>query len=65
LRLLPFAEPSPARIKFALRRIGLIDSPEPRLPMTPVSDSPTARIDYEIARWEALKVSPEESQGLP
>ena len=42
-----FAEPSPAPIKHWLWRIGLIDSPEMRLPMTPVSESLAVRIDRE------------------
>ena len=45
-----FAEPSPAPIKHWLWRIGLIDSPEVRLPMTGVSGTLAARIDAEIAR---------------
>jgi 4-hydroxy-tetrahydrodipicolinate synthase len=45
-----FAEPSPAPIKHWLWRIGLIDSPEVRLPMTQVSDALAARIDAEIQR---------------
>ena len=45
-----FAEPSPAPIKHWLWRVGLIDSPEVRLPMTQVSDALAARIDAEIAR---------------
>lgn len=45
-----FAEPSPAPIKHGLWRAGLIDSPELRLPMTPVSDGLAARIDREFAR---------------
>ena len=45
-----FAEPSPAPIKHWLWRTGLIDSPELRLPMTPVSDELAARIDREIER---------------
>lgn len=45
-----FAEPSPAPIKHWLWRTGLIDSPELRLPMTPVSDGLAARIDREFAR---------------
>ena len=49
-----FAEPSPAPIKHWLWRIGLIDSPELRLPMMPASDSLARRIDAEIARMKAL-----------
>jgi 4-hydroxy-tetrahydrodipicolinate synthase len=45
-----FTEPSPAPIKHYLWRTGLIDSPELRLPMTPVSSGLAARIDREIAR---------------
>jgi 4-hydroxy-tetrahydrodipicolinate synthase len=45
-----FVEPSPAPIKHWLWRTGLIDSPEQRLPMTPVSEGLAARIDREIAR---------------
>ncbi len=40
-----FAEPSPGPIKHWLWRTGLIDSPEMRLPMVPVSDELAARID--------------------
>ena len=43
-----FAEPSPAPIKYWLWRIGLIDSPEVRLPMTQVTDALAARIDARI-----------------
>ncbi len=45
-----FAEPSPAPIKHWLWRIGLIDSPELRLPMTPISEDLATRIDQQIAR---------------
>jgi 4-hydroxy-tetrahydrodipicolinate synthase len=44
-----FAEPSPAPIKHWLWRVGLIDSPEVRLPMTPISDDLAARIEHAIA----------------
>jgi 4-hydroxy-tetrahydrodipicolinate synthase len=40
-----FAEPSPAPIKHWLWRIGLIDSPEVRLPMTTVTAGLADRID--------------------
>ena len=49
-----FAEPSPAPIKQWLWRAGLIDSPEVRLPITPVSEGLAARIDQEIERMQAL-----------
>jgi 4-hydroxy-tetrahydrodipicolinate synthase len=44
-----FSEPSPAPIKHCLWRMGLIDSPELRLPMTPVSGSLATTLDREIA----------------
>jgi 4-hydroxy-tetrahydrodipicolinate synthase len=43
-----FAEPSPAPIKHWLWRAGLIDSPEVRLPMTPVTAALAARIDQAV-----------------
>ena len=45
-----FAEPSPAPIKHWLARAGLIDSPEVRLPMTPVTDALAARLAQEMER---------------
>jgi 4-hydroxy-tetrahydrodipicolinate synthase len=45
-----FQEPNPAPIKHWLWRTGLIDSPELRLPMVPVSAGLAARIDGEVAR---------------
>ncbi len=45
-----FAEPSPAPIKHWLWRIGLIDSPEVRLPMLQVSEQFAARIGHEVER---------------
>jgi 4-hydroxy-tetrahydrodipicolinate synthase len=45
-----FSEPSPAPIKYWLWRIGLIDSAEVRLPMTPVSKELAVQIDQEIER---------------
>jgi 4-hydroxy-tetrahydrodipicolinate synthase len=45
-----FTEPSPAPIKHWLWHIGLIDSPELRLPMTPISSALAGRIDQEIER---------------
>lgn len=43
-----FAEPSPGPIKYWLWRTGLIDSPEMRLPMVPVSAELAQRIDQAI-----------------
>jgi 4-hydroxy-tetrahydrodipicolinate synthase len=48
-----FTEPSPAPIKHWLWRAGLIDSPEVRLPMVPVSDGLAHRIDRELERLRA------------
>jgi 4-hydroxy-tetrahydrodipicolinate synthase len=45
-----FTEPSPAPIKHWLWRAGLIDSPEVRLPMIPVSYGLAARIGQEMER---------------
>ena len=50
LARLLFAEPNPAPIKHWLWRAGLIDSPELRLPMMPVSDALAARISAEMTR---------------
>lgn len=44
-----FAEPSPAPIKHWLWKAGLIDSPEVRLPMTPVSEALAGRIARAVA----------------
>ena len=59
-----FAEPSPAPIKHYLWRTGLIDSPELRLPMAPITDTLAARIDHHIAHaplvptWPACRQHP-------
>jgi 4-hydroxy-tetrahydrodipicolinate synthase len=45
-----FSEPSPGAIKHWLWRTGLIDSPEMRLPMVPVSAELAARIEAALAR---------------
>jgi 4-hydroxy-tetrahydrodipicolinate synthase len=50
LTQLLFSEPSPAPIKHWLKRSGLIESPELRLPMTEVSAGLAARLDLEIER---------------
>ena len=49
-----FAEPSPAPIKHWLWRQGLIDSPEVRLPMVPVSDDLAGKIERRMASEMAL-----------
>ncbi len=53
LPALLFAEPSPAPIKHWLWREGLIDSPEVRLPMTPVTEGLAARISLAQAALAA------------
>jgi 4-hydroxy-tetrahydrodipicolinate synthase len=50
LARLLFAEPNPAPIKHWLWRARLIDSPEVRLPMAPVSDTLAARIGLALAQ---------------
>lgn len=45
-----FAEPSPAPLKHWVWRCGLIDSPEVRLPMTPIADALATAIDRRIER---------------
>lgn len=45
-----FAKPSPAPVKHWLWRVGLIDSPEVRLPMTCITDGLARRIDREVER---------------
>ena len=52
-----FAEPSPAPIKHWLWRTGLIDSPELRLPMIPVTDGLAAQIDQQIERTKSRKAA--------
>lgn len=53
-----FAEPSPAPIKHWLWRAGLIDSPEVRLPMTPVSDGLATRIERDMQRRPSRDANP-------
>jgi len=48
-----FAEPSPAPIKHWLARTGLIDSPEVRAPIMPVSAALAARIEREMEQRTA------------
>jgi len=54
VRLL-FAEPNPAAIKHCLWRMGLIGSPELRLPMMPASGGLAARLDHVMSAedWRA------------
>jgi 4-hydroxy-tetrahydrodipicolinate synthase len=50
LTRLLFTEPSPAPAKYWLFRLGLIASPEVRLPMLEVGAELAARLDHEIAK---------------
>jgi 4-hydroxy-tetrahydrodipicolinate synthase len=59
-----FAEPSPAPIKHWLWRTGLIDSPEVRLPMVPVTDALAVRIDRAIAARQG-QAAPAPDVGRP
>jgi 4-hydroxy-tetrahydrodipicolinate synthase len=43
-----FSEPSPGPLKYWLWRVGLIDSPEVRLPMTPITDDLAGQLDRRI-----------------
>jgi 4-hydroxy-tetrahydrodipicolinate synthase len=45
-----FAEPSPSALKYWLWRSGLIDSPEVRLPMTPIAAALASSIERRILR---------------
>lgn len=45
-----FAEPSPSALKHALWRVGLIDAPDLRLPMTPPSAELVGRLDEFLAK---------------
>lgn len=47
-----FAEPSPGAVKHWLWRAGLIDSPEMRLPMVPISADLAARIDKAMPAYD-------------
>ena len=44
-----FSEPSPAPLKYWLWRSGLIDSPEVRLPMTPITSELAGQLDRRIS----------------
>lgn len=55
LAALMFSEPNPAPLKHCLWRMGLIRSPELRLPMTPVGGALALRLDRALAsRGEVL-----------
>jgi 4-hydroxy-tetrahydrodipicolinate synthase len=49
-----FSEPSPAPLKYWLWRSGLIDSPEVRLPMTPISSELAGQLDRRISHVKSV-----------
>ena len=53
-----FSEPSPAPLKHWLWRLGLIASPELRLPMTPVSSALAAELDRRVSRLKSNSYAP-------
>jgi 4-hydroxy-tetrahydrodipicolinate synthase len=59
-RLMPlhdalFVETNPAPVKYALWRLGLIGSPECRLPLAPVSEATKKAVDEALARTGLLQ----------
>jgi len=50
-----FVETSPGPVKYAAWRLGLIESPECRLPLAPVSESTKATVDAALAGAGLLK----------
>jgi 4-hydroxy-tetrahydrodipicolinate synthase len=49
-----FCEPSPAPLKYWLWRSGLIDSPELRLPMTPITNALASQLDGRISHVKSV-----------
>jgi 4-hydroxy-tetrahydrodipicolinate synthase len=49
-----FCEPSPAPLKYWLWRSGLIDSPELRLPMTPITSELAGQLDQRISHVKTV-----------
>jgi 4-hydroxy-tetrahydrodipicolinate synthase len=49
-----FSEPSPAPLKYWLWRSGLIDSPEVRLPMTPITAELAGQLDRRISHVKSM-----------
>jgi 4-hydroxy-tetrahydrodipicolinate synthase len=49
-----FSEPSPAPLKYWLWRAGLIDSPEVRLPMTPITAALAGQLDRRISHVKSV-----------
>ncbi len=52
-----FEEPNPAPIKYCLNTLGLIDSPELRLPLTEISEELKVKIDKVLTIKEKAKIA--------
>jgi 4-hydroxy-tetrahydrodipicolinate synthase len=50
-----FVETNPGPVKYAAYRLGLIDSPECRLPLAPISDASKKAVDEALARTGLLQ----------
>ena len=50
-----FVETNPAPVKYAAFRLGLIDSPECRLPLAPISEASKKAVDEALARTGLLQ----------
>jgi 4-hydroxy-tetrahydrodipicolinate synthase len=50
-----FVETNPGPVKYAAFRLGLIDSPECRLPLAPISDASKKAVDEALARTGLLQ----------
>ena len=50
-----FVETNPGPVKYAAFRLGVIDSPECRLPLAPISDASKKAVDEALARTGLLQ----------
>ena len=50
-----FIETNPAPVKYAAWRLGVIDSPDCRLPMAPLTDATKKAVDAALAKSGVLK----------
>lgn len=50
-----FVETNPGPVKYAAFRLGIIDSPECRLPLAPMSDASMKVVDEALARTGLLQ----------
>jgi 4-hydroxy-tetrahydrodipicolinate synthase len=50
-----FVETNPGPVKYAVYRLGMIESPECRLPLAPMSDASQKAVDEAMARVGLLK----------